>query len=94
VADMKAGSAHKILCVEDDRETAALIVEDLIDRGYEVVLARDGREGLEAMLSNTPDLVLADITMPAMSGFERLSMSVSFCAAPTTSRDAATRSVD
>jgi DNA-binding response OmpR family regulator len=69
---MKAGSYNKILCVEDDRETAALIAEELIDRGYEVALAHDGREGLEAMLSGTPDLVLADINMPAMSGFELL----------------------
>ena len=48
----------KILCVEDDRETAALIAEELIDRGYEVTLAYDGREGLAAILKTMPDLVL------------------------------------
>ena len=62
----------KILCVEDDRETAALIAEELIDRGYEVTLAYDGREGLAAILKTMPDLVLSDISMPAMSGFELL----------------------
>src|SRR5246127_5759921 len=62
----------KILCVEDDRETAALIAEELIDRGYEVTLAYDGREGLAAILKNMPDLVLSDISMPVMSGFELL----------------------
>jgi DNA-binding response OmpR family regulator len=62
----------KILCIEDDRETAALIAEELLDRGYEVILAHDGREGLAAILRAMPDLVLSDISMPAMSGFELL----------------------
>src|ERR1700681_1351497 len=62
----------KILCIEDDRETAALIAEELLDRSYEVTLAHDGREGLAAILRTMPDLVLSDISMPAMSGFELL----------------------
>jgi DNA-binding response OmpR family regulator len=62
----------KILCIEDDRETAALIAEELIDRGYAVTVAHDGREGLAAILRLMPDLVLSDISMPAMSGFELL----------------------
>jgi DNA-binding NarL/FixJ family response regulator len=62
----------KILCIEDDRETAALIAEELIDRGYAVTLAHDGREGLAAILRTMPDLVLSDISMPMMSGFELL----------------------
>jgi DNA-binding response OmpR family regulator len=62
----------KILCIEDDRETAALIAEELIDRGYEVSIAHDGHEGLAAILKDTPDLVLSDISMPVMSGFEVL----------------------
>jgi len=62
----------KILCIEDDRETAALIAEELIERGFDVSVAHDGREGLAAILRNMPDLVLSDISMPAMSGFEVL----------------------
>jgi DNA-binding NarL/FixJ family response regulator len=62
----------KILCIEDDRETAALIAEELLDRGYDVTVAHDGREGLAAILKIMPDLVLSDISMPAMSGFELL----------------------
>ena len=62
----------KILCIEDDRETAALIAEELVDRGYAVTLAYDGREGLAAILKTMPDLVLSDISMPMMSGFELL----------------------
>jgi DNA-binding response OmpR family regulator len=62
----------KILCIEDDRETAALIAEELVERGYEVHIAHDGREGFAAVLKTTPDLVLSDISMPVMSGFELL----------------------
>ncbi len=65
-------SQKKILCIEDDRETAALIAEELIDRGYAVTLAQDGRDGLAAILKTMPDLVLSDISMPMMSGFELL----------------------
>jgi DNA-binding response OmpR family regulator len=42
----------KILCIEDDRETAALIVEELADRGFEPIVAYSGAEGF-AELSNT-----------------------------------------
>jgi DNA-binding response OmpR family regulator len=62
----------KILCIEDDRETAALVAEELTDRGYEIYIARDGREGFASILKNMPDLVLSDISMPVMSGFELL----------------------
>src|SRR6202030_3040805 len=51
---------------------AALIEEELVERGYEVLVARDGREGFAAILKNMPDLVLSDISMPGMSGFELL----------------------
>jgi DNA-binding response OmpR family regulator len=67
-----AEAKKTILCIEDDRETAALIAEELVDRGYQVVLAHDGREGLAAILKTMPDLVLSDISMPMMSGFELL----------------------
>jgi DNA-binding response OmpR family regulator len=67
-----ANGRKKILCIEDDRETAALVAEELVDRGYEVTVAHDGREGLSAILRTMPDLVLCDISMPAMSGFELL----------------------
>jgi DNA-binding NarL/FixJ family response regulator len=62
----------KLLCIEDDRETATLIAEELVERGFEVNLAYDGREGLAAVLQKKPDLVLCDISMPALSGFEVL----------------------
>jgi DNA-binding response OmpR family regulator len=67
-----AEARKRILCIEDDRETAALIAEELVDRGFEVTVAHDGREGLAAILKTMPDLVLSDISMPVMSGFEVL----------------------
>ena len=67
-----AKARKRILCVEDDRETAALIAEELSGRGYDVTVAHDGREGFAAILKDTPALVLSDISMPAMSGFELL----------------------
>ncbi len=67
-----AETRKKVLCIEDDRETAALIAEELVERGFEVSVAHDGRAGLAAILKNMPDLVLSDISMPVMSGFEVL----------------------
>jgi DNA-binding NarL/FixJ family response regulator len=62
----------KILCVEDDPDTAALIAEDLQERGYSVTIALNGQTGLAAILKSRPDLVLCDVSMPGMTGFELL----------------------
>lgn len=67
-----AEPGKKILCIEDDRETADLIAEELFDRGFEVAVAHDGQQGLAAILRGAPDLVLSDVSMPIMSGFELL----------------------
>ena len=47
----------KILCVEDDRETAALNAEELVERGFGIRIAHNGQEGLFAILKDKPDLV-------------------------------------
>lgn len=62
--------SKQLLCIEDDAETSALIAEDLQDRGYIVTIASGGNEGISAILKTPPDLVLCDINMPDMSGFE------------------------
>jgi DNA-binding response OmpR family regulator len=62
----------KILCIEDDRETAKLIAEELSQRGFYAVIAYDGRVGLTAILKRIPDLVLCDVGLPDISGFELL----------------------
>jgi DNA-binding response OmpR family regulator len=65
-------TSKKILCIEDDHETAALIAEELVERGFKAIVAGDGREGFAAILKEAPDLVLCDIIMRKMSGFEVL----------------------
>jgi DNA-binding NarL/FixJ family response regulator len=67
-----AAPGRKILCVDDDGETATLIAEELVDRGFAVSVAQDGRQALAHILRDAPDLVLSDISMPRMSGFELL----------------------
>jgi len=62
----------KILCIEDERDTAELIREEFSGRGYVVSTAFDGRQGLVSILRETPDLILCDVNMPVMSGFELL----------------------
>jgi DNA-binding NarL/FixJ family response regulator len=62
----------KILCIEDDRETAALIAEELVDRGFDVSITYSGEEGLLAIIRTMPDLILCDVGMPTMTGFEVL----------------------
>jgi DNA-binding response OmpR family regulator len=72
VGTRMAEARKKILCIEDDRETAQLIVEELTERGFDVIVAHDGAEGFVTFLKETPDLVLCDVGLPAMSGFELL----------------------
>jgi DNA-binding response OmpR family regulator len=61
-----------LLCIEDDREVAKLIVEEMTDRGFKILIAHDGHEGLVAILKGIPDLVLCDIGLPHLSGIELL----------------------
>jgi DNA-binding NarL/FixJ family response regulator len=68
---MPEGS-NTILCIEDDREMAGLIAEELADRGFNVTLAYSGQEGLLAIIKAVPDLILCDISIPTMTGFEVL----------------------
>jgi DNA-binding response OmpR family regulator len=68
-----SAARKRLLCIEDDREMAALIAEELVDRGFDVEVAHDGQAGFTAILKQPPDLVLSDINMPFMSGFELLS---------------------
>lgn len=62
----------KILCVEDEVDIRQILMEELSDVGYEVLEAGDGREGLDVIIEENPDLVLCDITMPVMDGHSML----------------------
>ena len=60
----------RILCVEDEDDIRADIVEELIDAGHEIFAASNGLEGLEAVPAFGPDLIISDCLMPKMTGPE------------------------
>lgn len=62
----------KILIVEDDRFLSSIIKSRMEHDGFVVDQAFDGDEGVQKMTSFKPDLVILDIIMPKMSGFELL----------------------
>ena len=62
----------KILAVDDERHIVRLVEVNLQRAGYEVVTAYDGREALEKVKSENPDLIVLDVMMPYMDGFEVL----------------------
>ena len=59
-----------ILIVEDESSISDFVKEELEYEGYEVCIKEDGREGLEEALNNEYDLVILDIMLPSMNGFE------------------------
>ena len=64
--------AHRILIVEDNASVRAMLRDYLASQGFEVDQAPDGKQGLSAARQRAPDLILLDIMMPAMDGFEFL----------------------
>jgi len=67
-----AGMASTILIVEDEHAVARGIQYALQQEGYEVTVARSGEEGLEFATHQAPDLVVLDVRLPGMDGFEVL----------------------
>ncbi|MBA7681201.1 Transcriptional regulatory protein WalR [subsurface metagenome] len=65
-------SKPKILVVDDEDRSLRLVEAMLAPEGYEVVLAHSGEEGLEKIRDICPDIVLLDIMMPGMNGYEVL----------------------
>jgi len=61
---------ERILVVDDDALVIRLVETTLSRGGYEVLVARDGREGLDSAMGEHPDLIVTDIMMPVMDGFE------------------------
>jgi DNA-binding response OmpR family regulator len=65
--------AKKILIIEDDKFLRQLITQKLLKEGYDVLEAIDGEEGLKKVKEEKPDLVLLDLILPGIDGFEALS---------------------
>ena len=62
--------SKKILIVEDNATLVSLMRARLENSGYEVISAEEGEEGLRSMKEEKPDLVILDIKLPIMDGFE------------------------
>jgi DNA-binding response OmpR family regulator len=68
--DVNLSDAIKIVCIEDDFELTDILKIILKGRGFKVTGARGGLEGLETLRRVRPDLVLLDLMMPGMDGWE------------------------
>jgi len=64
--------ATKLLVVDDDRDIVEMLSRKLIKEGYEVVQAFDGEEALLKVKQDDPDIILLDLMMPKLNGFEVL----------------------
>jgi len=63
---------EKILVVEDEEGLRLLYEEELKAEGYEILTAQNGREAIQQLEENKPDLIILDIVMPVMDGMEAL----------------------
>jgi two-component system cell cycle response regulator DivK len=61
---------RKILVVEDNEDSRELVVKVLKNKGYQVTAAVDGEEAVEKAIAETPDLILLDISLPKLDGYE------------------------
>jgi len=83
--EVKIGLPKKILIVDDNQDSRELTVKVLKNRGYQIIEARDGEEALEKALAEKPDLILMDISIPKINGYEvtrRLKSQADFKATP------------
>ena len=60
----------KILLVEDNEDNRDMLSRRLIRKGYDVALANDGGEGVAQALAEQPDLILMDMSLPVLDGWE------------------------
>ena len=67
---VQAKTKPVVLVAEDDEDILALVVFDLEDEGYEVLTARNGKEAISLAFDRLPDLILLDVAMPGLDGYE------------------------
>jgi len=67
---MHPGSTKTVLVIEDDRNTANLIAVYLKREGFRPLTSADGEAGLELALEQRPDLVILDLMLPKLDGWE------------------------
>jgi len=79
--EKKEGLPKKILIVDDNQDSRELAVKVLKNVGYQMIEAADGEDALEKAVAENPDLILMDISIPKIDGYEvtrRLKSQVSF----------------
>ncbi len=69
---MVTESKVNILVVDDDENYRVLLSEELKDEGYRVITAKNGKEAIQKLEKEKPDLIVLDIVMPKMDGMEAL----------------------
>lgn len=74
----------KILIVDDSETERAFLHDILAKKGYDIVLAKSGEEGVEKSKADNPDLIIMDVIMPGLNGFQ---------ATRTITRDEATKHI-
>ena len=75
---------HKILIVDDSPTDRFALMEFLVKQGFNVVTAEDGTDGIQKAKAEQPDLILMDVVMPGLNGYQ---------ATRTLTRDEATRQI-
>nr|HDN00235.1 response regulator [Deltaproteobacteria bacterium] len=60
----------KLLIVEDNQDSRELVIKILKNRNYQLIEAFDGEDGLEKAIAEQPDIILLDISLPKMGGYE------------------------
>jgi CheY-like chemotaxis protein len=69
-SNLKEQTMPKILLVEDNELNRDMLSRRLVRRGYEITMAVDGREALSRAVSDAPDLILMDLSLPEVDGWE------------------------
>ncbi|MCY2968843.1 MAG: response regulator [Planctomycetota bacterium] len=70
MAKTKAANPSRVLIADDNQQNCELLDAYLADEGYQVEMVYDGQQTLEAVARSQPDLLLLDIMMPRLSGYE------------------------
>ncbi len=69
-----ASSRFRLLVVDDEPSIRDLASDILTSEGYDVLTAKDGLDALSQLVDPLPDMIISDLTMPRMSGFELLAV--------------------
>jgi len=67
---IREGSVRKVLVVEDDQDNREMVIKVLKHNGYRAIEAVDGEQAVERAKAENPDLILLDLYLPKMDGYE------------------------